>query len=110
MEDELHLLRQAHEEQARRVVAERVVAADRIRALELRVEQLERQVADTEHQAADVLEDARRHLETARGIAEVAHAERDAALRQLEDFRETPTYRLLTLVHDVLSRGRSRSR
>jgi hypothetical protein len=103
MKDELRLLRKAHEEQGKRVLAERVVAADRIRALELRIEQLE-------SEAADVLEDARRHLETSRDIAEVARAERDAALRQLEDLRGTPTYRLVTLVHDVLAPRRGRAR
>jgi hypothetical protein len=107
MSDELRLLRQAHMEQAKRVVAERVVAADRIRELELRAEQLERE-------ADEAREDARRHVEAAldethRHI-EAARVERDAALRQLEEFRATRTYRLLTLVRELLPRGQDRAR
>jgi hypothetical protein len=98
MEDELRLLRQAHEEQAKRVVIERVIAADRIRGLERRVKELEREVADARRAAADEHEKASRHVEAAR-------AERDAALRQLEEFQQTRTYRLVLLMHRVLSRG-----
>jgi hypothetical protein len=103
MENEVALLRQAHEEQAKRVVAERVVAADRIRMLELRAEQLERRAADVEREAADVYEVARRDVE-------VARAERDAAVRQLEELRQTRTYRLLTQVSRLLPRGAGHSR
>jgi hypothetical protein len=110
MEDELRLLREAHEEQARRVVAERVAAADRVQVLDRRAEQLKRQAADAERvaaearrEAADAHEQTRRHVEAARG-------ERDAAVRQLEEFQGTRTYRLVILMHRVLSRGAGRSR
>lgn len=110
VKDELRLLRQAHEEQAKHVLDERVIAADRIRVLQLRgeqledrVRQLERAVSDAHRQAADEHEQASRHVEAAR-------AERDAAVRQLEDFQQTSTYRLLMLVHRVLARAPSRSR
>jgi hypothetical protein len=103
MEDELRLLRCAHEEQAKHTLAERLVAADRIRALELRVEQLEREVADIHRTSLDEHEKARRHVEAAR-------AERDAALHHLEEFEQTSTYRLVTLMHRVLSRGRGAAR
>jgi hemerythrin-like domain-containing protein len=107
MKDELRLLRQAHEQQAKRLVAERVVAADRIRELEVRAERLERE-------AADAREDARLHVEAAneetRRHIEAARRERDAALRQLEEFRATRTYRVLTRVNQLLSRGPGRSR
>ncbi len=120
MKDELRLLRRAHEEQAKRILAERVVAADRIRKLELRAEQLERESADAQREAADAHEQARRHVEAAREEVrrhieearrrvEAAYGERDAVLRELDDLRATPTYRLLTLVHQVLSRRRARS-
>jgi predicted nucleic acid-binding Zn-ribbon protein len=112
MTDELGLLRQAHDEQARRLLAERVVAADRVRTLELRAEQLERraeqlerevvdaheELAEARREAADEHEKASRHVEAAR-------AERDVALRQLEEFQQTRTYRLVLLMHRVLSRG-----
>src|SRR6266487_574882 len=105
MGDELRLLRQAHEEQGKRVIAERVVTADRIRLVEQqserRAEQLKREAADARREAADAHEQTRRHVEAARG-------ERDAALRQLDDFRGTPTYRLVMLVHRVFSRGARR--
>lgn len=107
MNEELRLLRQAHEEQARRVVAERVAVADRIRELEVRAERLERE-------AVDAREDARRHVETAleetRRHIDAAREERDAALRQLEEFRSTRTYRVLTRVNHWLSRGPGTSR
>jgi hypothetical protein len=103
MNDELRLLRQAHEEQAKHALAERLVAADRIRELELRVEQLEREVADVHRTSLDEHEKARRHVEAAR-------AERDAAVGQLADFEETPTYRMVMLVHRVLARGKGRSK
>jgi hypothetical protein len=110
VEDELRLLRQAHDEQAKHVLSERVVTADRIRLLELRAEQLERQVkqleravADAHRAVADEHEQASRHVEAARG-------EREAAVRQLEEFQQTPTYRLVMLVHRVFSRGPGRSR
>jgi hypothetical protein len=102
MEDELRLLRQAHEEQTKHMLAERVLAADRIRVLERRVEQLEGEVADARREAAYEHEKASRHVEAAR-------AERDAAVRQLEEFRQTPTYRLVILMHRMLSRGPSRT-
>jgi hypothetical protein len=98
MEDELRLLRQAHDQQAKRVLVERVVAADRIRVLELRVEQCEREAAAARREAAVAHEDARRHVEAAR-------RERDSAARQLEDFQRTRTYRLVMLVRRLLSRG-----
>jgi septal ring factor EnvC (AmiA/AmiB activator) len=110
MEDELRLLRQAHEEQARRVVAERVVAAECVRVLEQRAEQLKRQVADAERRAAEARRETAAEHEKARRHVEAARRERDAAVRELEDFRGTPTYRLVTLVHQVLSRGSRRSR
>lgn len=114
MEDELRLLRRAHEEQAKRVLAERVIAADRIRALELRAEELERQTADAKREGAAAGEDARQHVEAALAEArrniDAALWERDAARRELESFRETRTYRMLTLVHEVLSRRSSRSK
>ena len=101
MDDELRLLRQAHEEQARHVLTERVVVADRIRVLELRAEELERrvkdlerEVADAERVAADEHEKASRHVEAARA----------------EDFQQTSTYRFVVLMHRVLSRGSGRSR
>jgi hypothetical protein len=102
MKDELRLLRQAHDEQAKHTLAERLVAADRIRALELRVQQLEREVADVHRTSLDEHEKARRHVEAAR-------AERDAAVAQLADFEGTPTYRIVMLVHRVLARGKGRS-
>jgi hypothetical protein len=103
MEDELRLLRQAHEEQGRHILSERLVAADRIRVLELRAEEREGEAAAARREAAVAHEDARRHVEAARG-------ERDAAARQLEDFRRTRTYRLVMLVRRLLSRGADRSR
>jgi len=102
MEDELRLLRRAHEEQAKHTLAERLMAADRIRALELRVEQLEHEVADVHRTSLDEHEKARRHVEAAR-------AERDAAVARLSSFEETPTYRMVMLVHNVLGRGKGRS-
>ena len=72
MEDELRLLRQAHEEQGRHILSERLVAADRIRVLELRAEEHEREAAAARREAAVAHEDARRHVEAARG-------ERDAS-------------------------------
>jgi hypothetical protein len=106
MEDELRLLRRAHEEQAKHVLTERVVAADRIRVLELQVgeleRRLEREVARAQEAAAAEHEKASRHVQAAR-------AERDAALRQLEEFEQTSTYRLVTLMHRVLSRRRGPS-
>jgi hypothetical protein len=114
MEDELRLLRQAHDEQARRLLAERVVAADRVRGLELRAEELERQTAEAKREAADAGEDARQHVEAAlveaRRNIDAALWERDAARRDLESFRATRTYRMLTLVHEVLSRRSGRSK
>src|SRR5215218_4990853 len=110
MKDELRLLRQAHEEQERHILSERLVAADRIRQLELRVDQLEHrvkelelQVEDAHSEVADEHEKARRHVEAARG-------ERDLAVRQLEEFQQTRTYRLVILMHRVLSRRPDRSR
>jgi hypothetical protein len=102
MKEELRLLRQAHQEQAKRVLAERVVAADRIRALELRVEELERRIADAEREAAEA--------NASRRDVEIARAERDAAARQLDNFRGTRTYRLLTHVRRLVPRGAGRSR
>jgi RecB family exonuclease len=103
MEGELRLLRQAHEEQAKHIVIERVVAADCIRVLELRAEQLEREVADAHAMVADEHEQARRHVEAAR-------AERDRAVGQLEEFQQTRTYRFVMLMRQLLSRGPSRTR
>jgi hypothetical protein len=114
MEDELRLLRQAHDEQAKHVLNERLVAAERIRVLELHVEHLEdrvkqmgREVADAHRQAAEKVavehEQASRHVEAARG-------ERDAAVRQLEEFERTSTYRVLTFMHRVFARGRGATR
>ena len=114
MEDELRLLRQAHEEQTKHILSERLVAADRIRELELKIQQLEdhveqmaREVADAHRRAAETVavehEQASRHVEAARG-------ERDTAVRQLEEFEGTSTYRLVTLVHRVFARGRGPSR
>ena len=103
MKDELRLLRQAHEEQQRHILSERLVAADRIRLLQLQVEQHTREAAAARREAAEAHEDARRHVEAARG-------ERDVAARQLEDFQRTRTYRLVMLVRRLLSRGPGRSR
>jgi hypothetical protein len=103
MDEELRLLRQAHEEQAKHIVSERVVLADRIRLLELRAEQLEERVEQLTREIVDEHERARQHVEAARG-------ERDAAVRQLEEFQQTPTYRLVMLMHRVLSRGPGRAR
>jgi hypothetical protein len=99
MEEELRLLRRAHEEQAKHTLAERLVAADRIRTLELQVEQLKREAADAHRSSLDEHEKARRHVEAAR-------AERDAAVGQLADFEETPTYRMVMLVRRVLARAK----
>jgi predicted RNase H-like nuclease (RuvC/YqgF family) len=97
------------------------VAAEHIRQLELRVEQLElqveqledlvtrmrREVADAHRRTAETVavehEQASRHVEAARW-------ERDTAVRQLEEFERTSTYRLVTLVHRVFARGRGPSR
>ena len=110
MDDELRLLRQAHEEQARHVLTERVVVADRIRVLELRAEELERRVKDLEREVADAHRAAADEHEKASRHVEAARAERDAAVRQLEDFQQTSTYRFVVLMHRVLSRGSGRSR
>ena len=110
MEDELRLLRQAHDQQAKRVLVERVVAADRIRVLELRAEELERRVKDLEREVADAHRAAADEHEKASRHVEAARAERDAAVRQLEDFQQTSTYRFVVLMHRVLSRGSGRSR
>jgi len=109
MEEELRLLRRAHEEQAKHTLAERLVAADRIRALELQVEQLKREVADIHRTSLDEHEKARRHVEAAHAERDAALAERDAAAGQLADFEQTPTYRMVMLVHRVLARGKGRS-
>jgi hypothetical protein len=103
MEDELRLLRRAHEEQAKHVLTERVVAADRIRVLEQRVEQLDREVTHARREVAVEHEQASRHVAAAR-------AERDAAVRHLEEFQQTRTYRLVILMHELLSRRSGRSR
>ena len=103
MKDELRLLRQAHEELERHILSERLVAADRIRLLQLQVEQHTREAAAARREAAAAHEDARRHVEAARG-------ERDAAERQLEDFQRSPTYRLVMLVRRLLTRSPGRSR
>jgi hypothetical protein len=125
MEDELRLLRQAHEEQAKHVIAERMVVADRIRALEMHVEHLEREVAETvarEHEkatqhveaaqatVADAEAMVAREHELASRHVDAARAERDAAVRRLEEFEQTGTYRLVLLMHRVLSRRPDRSR
>lgn len=117
MDDELRLLRQAHEEQAKHVLTERVVVADRIRVVELRAEELERRIKQLEGEVTDAhakVADARREAanehEKASRHVEVARAERDAAVRQLEDFQQTSTYRFVMLMHRVLSRGTGRSR
>ena len=110
MEDELLLLRRAHEEQAKHVLSERVVVADRIRVLELQVEELERRVKELEREVARAHDAAAAEHEKASEHVEAARAERAAALRQLEDFEQTSTYRLVTLMHRVLSRGRRPSR
>jgi hypothetical protein len=105
MEDELRLLRQAHDEQSRHVLTERVVAADRIRVLELRVEELERRVKQLEGEVTDAAKKVLEEHELASRHVEAARAERDAAVRQLEEFQQTRTYRLVLLMHRVLSRG-----
>ena len=95
----------------------RVIAADRIRVLELRGKQLERRIKELQLEVTDAhakLADARReaideHEQASRHV-EAARAERDAAVRQLEDFQQTSTYRLVMLVHRVLARAPSRSR
>ena len=110
MEDELRLLRQAHQEQAKRIVTERVVAADRIRLLELRVEHLEHEVADAHAKVADARRAASDEHELASRHVEAARGERDEAVRQLEEFQQTRTYRLVILMHQVLSRGPGRAR
>jgi hypothetical protein len=114
MKDELRLLRQAHEEQAKHVLTERVVVADRIRVVELRAEQLERRIEQLEREVTDAHANARREVanehEKASRHVEAARAERDAAVRQLEDFQQTSTYRFVMLMHRVLSRGTGRSR
>lgn len=121
MKDEMRLLHQAHEEQGKRIAAERVVAADRIRKLEVRIEQLERElqhrVAQLEREVTDahaLVAEARRaavdeHEKASRHV-EVARDERDAAVRQLEEFRQTRTYRAVTLIHRTLSRRPGHSR
>jgi hypothetical protein len=103
MENELRLLRQAHEEQTKHILSERVLAADRIGMLERRVKQLEREIDDAHREALDAHEDARRHVDAARG-------ERDAAVRLLEDFQQTRTYRLVMLARKLLPRRPDRSR
>jgi hypothetical protein len=97
MEDELRLLRQAHDEQTKHILTERLVAADRIRGLELRVDQLEHDVGDANRRAALEHEQASRHVEAARG-------ERDAAVRQFEEFQQTTTYRFVTMVRGLSRR------
>jgi len=113
MKDELRLLRHAHEEQERHILSERLMVADRIRVLELRAEQLERRAKDLEREVADAHraaaeKTADEHEQASRHV-EAARAERDAAMRQLEDFQQTATYRLVMLMHRVLSRGPGRS-
>jgi hypothetical protein len=114
MDDELRLLRRAHEQQAKHVLSERVIAADRIRQLELHVKHLEHEVTDAHAKVADAHrfaaekvadehEQASRHVDAAR-------AERDAALRQLEEFEQTRTFRLMMLMRRMLSRGPGRQR
>ena len=110
MEDELRLLRQAHDEQAKHILTERLVAADRIRVLELRAEQLEHRVNSWSVRSPTLIVEPLDEHEQASRHVEAARAERDAAVRQLEDFQQTTTYRLVMLVHRVLSRSPSRSR
>ena len=110
----MRLLRQAHEEQARHVLTERVVAADRIRVLGLRVEELERRIKQLEGEVTDAHRDAAKKVaeehELATRHVEAARAECDTAVQQLEEFQQTRTYRLVLLMHRVLSRGPGTSR
>lgn len=110
MDDELRLLRRAHEEQAKDVLHERVIAADRIRRLESRIEELEHRIKELEREVVEAADKVAAEHDQAGRHVEAARAERDAARRQLEEFEQTSTYRLVTLMHGVLSRGRSRSR
>jgi hypothetical protein len=121
MDEELRLLRNAHEEQSKHILSERLVAADRIRGLELRivqlehelerrVQQLQREVTDAHAKLADARREAIDEHERASRHVEAARAERDAAERQLEEFQQTGTYRLVLLMHRVVSRGPARSR
>jgi len=120
MDDELRLLREAHEEQSKHILSERLVAADRIRELELRLEllehelerrvrQLQREVTDAHALVAEARRAAAEEHEKASRHVEAARAERDAAVRQLEEFQQTSTYRFVMLMHRVLQRGAGRS-
>jgi hypothetical protein len=114
MDDELRLLRQAHEEQAKHIVTERVVTADRIRQLERHVKHLEHEVTDAHAKVADAHRFAAEKVadehEQASLHVDAARAERDAAVRQLEEFEQTRTYRLVMVMRRALSRRPGRPR